>query len=411
MLSFTTVAFSRSKETDLAVPVCEDADLHSDPELDALVRKAMSMEVFGGEKGQKIVLYEQVESTRRRCVFLGLGKQGKMTAETLRAFAGRAVKEAIEAKRSRIAIAVPTAGSLPVAPRATVQSIAEGACLGNHVFSRYKEKPKQTALKAIALLVPPQTGKSFKSLPAQVERVCGGTLKAREWVSTPANDKVPEHLAKAFEAEAKQAGLKVRILSQAQLKRQNFNALLAVGAGSAHPPCLVEMIHDPRGAEKTIVLVGKGVTFDTGGINIKPSAGLDTMKGDMAGAACVAGAMSAVPGLKLKHRIIGITPLVENMPSGSAMRPGDIIKTYAGKTVEVGNTDAEGRLILIDAMAYAIKHYKPDLLIDLATLTGACVVALGEKMAGVFSPDDELAAAIVSAGENTFERCWRMPMP
>jgi leucyl aminopeptidase len=159
------------------------------------------------------------------------------------------------------------------------------------------------------------------------------------------------------------------------------------------------------------VLVGKGVTFDTGGISLKPAAGMETMKADMSGAAAVAGAMLAVARLKPKQRIIGITPIVENMPSGTATRPGDIVTSYAGKTVEIGNTDAEGRLILIDAMAYAIQKHKPDVLIDLATLTGACVVALGEKMAGVFSPDDALAGAIVAAGEAAFERCWRLPMP
>jgi leucyl aminopeptidase len=410
MLSFVTVPLSRSKETDLAVPVCEDAELHADPELAALIDKARSIEACG-DKGRKLVLYEKADNLMRRCVFMGVGKKSNVTAETLRAFAGRAVKEAMEAKRTRIAIAVPGDDALPLPPLAVLKAVAEGACLGNHDFAKYKEKPKRTTLKGVSLMVTPQAAKSFKTLPARVEAVCAGTLKAREWVSTPANDKVPEQLARAFSAEAKQAGVKVRVLSQAQLQRQNFNALLAVGRGSAHPPCLVEMIHAPQKAQKTIVLVGKGVTFDTGGINIKPSAGLDTMKGDMAGAAAVAAVMAAVPRLNLKHRIIGITPIVENMLSGDAMRPGDIVRTYAGKTVEIGNTDAEGRLILIDAMAYAVKQFAPDILIDLATLTGACVVALGEKMAGVFTADDELATAIVAAGESTFERCWRMPMP
>jgi len=409
MLSFTTVPLSRSKETDIAVPVCEDADLHEDPELQELIRKAKSMELFGGEKGRKIVLYEPADNMVRRCVFMGLGAKKTLTAEALRAFAGRAVKEAMEARRSRLGIAVPAA---EVEAQSAVKSLAEGACLANHVFSLYKQKPKNTVLKSIALMSPPQTGKQFKGLLPQIEAVCQATLQARDWVSTPANDKVPEQLAQAFASAAQQAGLKVRVLDKAQLKRQKFNALLAVGAGSAHAPCLVEMTYTPaRKSAKTIVLVGKGVTFDTGGLNIKPSAGLETMKGDMAGAAAVVGAMTAVARLKPRHRVIGVTPMVENMPSGSAVRPGDIVRTYAGKTVEIGNTDAEGRLILIDAMAYAVKQFKPDIMIDLATLTGACVVALGEKMAGVFSPDDALAAAIVAAGEATFERCWRMPLP
>jgi leucyl aminopeptidase len=157
--------------------------------------------------------------------------------------------------------------------------------------------------------------------------------------------------------------------------------------------------------------VGKGVTFDSGGINIKPSPGLEEMKTDMAGAAAVAATLIAVARIKPRINVVGVMPLVENMPSGSATRPGDVVKSFSGKTVEIGNTDAEGRLILIDAMAYAIKKYKPHTLIDMATLTGACVVALGDKIAGVFSPDHELAKSIVDAGNQTGERCWEMPMP
>ena len=168
----------------------------------------------------------------------------------------------------------------------------------------------------------------------------------------------------------------------------------------------------PKDALKTVVLVGKGVTFDSGGINLKPSGSIETMKMDMSGAAAVAGTMMAVAHLKPEIKVVGVMPLVENMPSGAAIRPGDIIRSYTGKTIEIGNTDAEGRLILIDAMAWAIEQYKPDTLIDLATLTGACVVALGEKIAGVFSKDPDAGRrTIVASGEKTHERCWHLPLP
>jgi leucyl aminopeptidase len=203
----------------------------------------------------------------------------------------------------------------------------------------------------------------------------------------------------------------VNILNDNQLRRQRFGALLAVASGSSHSPRLVEIVYHPAKSEKTILFVGKGVTFDSGGINIKPSQNLDAMKSDMAGAAAVAGAMNGIAKFKPGFKVVGITPLVENMPSGSAIRPGDIITAYSGKTIEIGNTDAEGRLILADALAYAIKKYKPDMIIDLATLTGACIIALGEKMAGLFSNDDALARSIISAGEITNERCWRLPLP
>jgi leucyl aminopeptidase len=167
----------------------------------------------------------------------------------------------------------------------------------------------------------------------------------------------------------------------------------------------------PENAQKTIALVGKGITFDTGGINLKPGTSMDAMKCDMAGAAAVAAAVMALADLRYKYAVVAVIPMAENMPSGTATRPGDVIRTWSGKTVEIGNTDAEGRLILADAVSYAIQTYEPDILIDVATLTGACVVALGEKIAGVFSPDDSLAQAITEAGKKLHERCWRMPLP
>jgi len=411
MFKFITTALDRSKTTNLAIPVCEDTDIHAEPAIRELIAQATSLPEFSAEKGQQVVLYNLMEGRIRRCYFGGVGPLKKLTAESLRAFAGRAVKQAMEAEQKEIDLVPPLEPSLEIPAKTTVAAMLEGALLANHSDLRYKEKPNPAQLKKMALRLTAQTAKSCRPLIARAEAVCDGVLKAREWVNTPPNDKVPEQLAAGFQKMAREAGLKVNVLSEAQMKRQKFGALLAVAAGSSHPPCLVEMVHSPANAKKTIVLVGKGVTFDTGGINLKPSAGLDTMKADMAGAAAVAGTMAAVARINPKTRIIGVTPIVENMPSGSATRPGDIVTSYAGKRVEIGNTDAEGRLILIDAMAYAIKKYKPDLLIDLATLTGACVVALGEKIAGVFSRDDELAQAIVTSGENTAERCWRLPMP
>lgn len=411
MLSYTTIPLGRTQVDDLAVPVCEDADIHDDPQVQELIAKARTLDAFAGEKDQQLVLFDLLGGQVRRCLFMGLGPHDRLTPESLRAFAGKAIKAAIGAKRKSMLIAVPLAKPLIMEVPMAVRAIMEGALLGNHAFDKYKEKPKQRPLNTLSLLVPPTTAKRYQALLTRTAAICRGTLMAREWVSTPANDKLPARLAEEFQKAARSAGLKSRVLDAAQLKRQKFNALLAVSAGSANPPRLVEITYNPTKAEKTIVLVGKGVTFDTGGINIKPSAGLDTMKADMSGAAAVAGAMTAMATLKPKQRIVGLMPLVENMPSGSATRPGDIVTSYAGKTVEIGNTDAEGRLILIDTLAYALKKHRPDVLIDLATLTGACVVGLGEKIAGLFSPDDALADGILAAGLATFERCWRMPLP
>jgi leucyl aminopeptidase len=211
--------------------------------------------------------------------------------------------------------------------------------------------------------------------------------------------------------EARKEKLRTRVFTDKELRKGKYGAIVAVGQGSQDKPRLVELVYAPRGAKQTIALIGKGVTFDTGGINLKPSGGLEDMKIDMSGAAAVAATLVSVARLKPKFKVVGIVPIVENMPSGTATRPGDVIKTYAGKTVEIGNTDAEGRLILIDAMEHARKRFKPDVMVDIATLTGACMVALGDKIAGVFSHDDDLADAIVAAGRETHERTWRLPLP
>jgi len=227
----------------------------------------------------------------------------------------------------------------------------------------------------------------------------------------PANDKRPHMLAQIIKTAAAKEKLKITIMDEKRLKKEKFGGILGVAAGSTSKPRLMVLDYRVPKAKKTIVLVGKGVTFDSGGINLKATGFIEDMKMDMAGAAAVAATLITVAKLNPPINVVGVIPLVENMPSGGASRPGDIISTYKGKTVEIGNTDAEGRLILIDALAYAIKTYKPDTIIDAATLTGACAVALGEKIAGVFSFNDDLAKAIVASGEKTHERCWHMPLP
>ena len=411
MINLTSTAAARTVTPYLAVPVCQDVDLHQNSTLKALCAKAKAYPEFTGKKDQQILLYDLPGTKIQRAVFFGLGKLADLDAESLRELGGKAVKAARAAESSSIVLAVPDADGLKLTAQEKVRAMAEGLCLANHSFEAYKSDSKYKALKKLSLLVQPRQVKSLKNLIAEVDIVCRSTLQAREWVSTPSNNKPPLAFARAVSTEARKVGLKIRIHDQAGLRRDKFGALLAVAAGSDNPPCLVELVHAQRGAAKTIVLVGKGVTFDTGGISLKPSANMDLMKSDMAGAAAVAAFMLAAARLKPKVNIIGILPLVENMPSGSAARPGDIVTSYSGKTVEIGNTDAEGRLILIDAMAYAAKKYKPDVMVDLATLTGACIVALGDKIAGVFSPDDILAQAIADAGQATFERCWRLPLP
>ncbi len=411
MIKLTTQSIERSKMALLAVPVCKDANIHTQSPVQKLISHATDLSEFSGKDKQQIILYDPIGTKAKRCLFVGVGEKDNINLESLRRFAGQAVQKAIEAKLSKVVIVVPDAASIGTESEEAIRAMAEGASLANHIFEKYKEKSKNTPLKEIALLLPKKASQKAKNVVRQVEAVTQGTLMAREWVNIPANDKVPSQFAKMIMAAAKGSGLRISVMDQAQLKKKRFGALLSVSVGSSSPPKLVEMVYSPPKAKKTIVLVGKGVTFDTGGYNLKPSSGLSTMKIDMGGAAAVAAAMIALARIKPKVRVVGLTPLVENMVSGAATRPGDIVTSYAGKTVEVGNTDAEGRLILIDAMAYAIKKYKPDTMIDMATLTGACVVALGDKLAGVFTKDDSLSDAIIASGHATHERCWPMPLP
>jgi leucyl aminopeptidase len=326
-------------------------------------------------------------------------------------FAGKAVKACIRKNLTGAVLAAPSAKGLNMKTGDMLEALLEGACLGNHRFDKYKKEKKLTPLKSIDILTTPGNAKKHGALVRKVKAICAGTLQAREWVSTPSNDKRPGAFSRMIVREAKKEKLKTRVLTDKDLRKGEYGAILAVGEGSQDKPRLVELIYAPRGAKQTIALIGKGVTFDTGGINLKTSGGIEDMKIDMSGAAAVAATLIAVARLKPKVKVVGVIPIVENMPSGTATRPGDIIQSYAGKTIEIGNTDAEGRLILIDAMAHALKTFNPDVMVDIATLTGACMVALGDKIAGVFSRDDDLADAIVAAGRKAHERAWRLPLP
>jgi leucyl aminopeptidase len=411
MLALKTVNLKRVKVDTLVVPVCEDCEIHTDKTLKSLIDAAKAFAEFKGKKGDVITLFQPAETRIARAVFFGLGKTETLTGESFRAFAGKAVKFCINAGLPALTLATPSAGALTIDAETVFGSLMEGACLGNHIFDRYKMEKEKKPVKRMVLMATAAQKKAYSVLAESVSAVCDASLMAREWVSTPSNDKRPEAFAEMIQNAARSTGLKIRIMDERWLEKQQFGAMLAVAQGSSAKPRLVTMEYAPKGAKKTVVLVGKGVTFDSGGINLKPSGSIETMKMDMSGAAAVAGTMMALARLKPDVKVMGVMPIVENMPSGTAIRPGDIIRSYAGKTIEIGNTDAEGRLILIDAMAWAIKQYKPDTLIDLATLTGACIVALGEKIAGVFSKDPQLAATIVTAGEKTHERCWHLPLP
>jgi len=401
----------------LVVPVCEDNAIHSDLSIIELIKKTEAIKEFHGKKDESLMLYHVDGVKAERILFMGMGKQEALNLESFRAMAGKSVKKAIGHDLSDMTFCVPAVLPAGLETETLMASILEGACLGNHVFDAYKKEKTKKVLKAISVFTDPSTAEPLAKLPARIRTICRGTLLAREWVSMPSNDKTPERLVRSMVKAAEKEELSFTILDDKVLKQSGMGAIMAVGAGSRSKPRLLILDYNPYKNKKsaknkrTIALVGKGVTFDSGGINLKPSASLDEMKMDMSGAAAVAATLIILARLNHNFRVVGVIPVVENMPSGDATRPGDIIKTYSGKTVEIGNTDAEGRLILADAMSYAIKMFKPDMMIDLATLTGACVIALGEKIAGVFSTDQKLSDDIVTSGDATAERCWPLPLP
>lgn len=291
-------------------------------------------------------------------------------------------------------------------------NVALGIMLRAYSFDAYKTKKSddKDKPKNVKFTIITSSATTAKRLLGDVEAIAGGVALARDLVNEPANILGPvEFAAKA--KELSRLGVKVDVLTEREMKKLGMGALLGVSQGSVRPPRLAIMQwNGGKAKDKPVALIGKGVVFDTGGISMKPAGGMEDMKGDMGGAAAVIGAMHAIAGRKAKANVIGILGLVENMPDGNAQRPGDIVTSMSGQTIEVLNTDAEGRLVLCDALWYCNDRFKPKCMINLATLTGAIMVALGKSHAGLFSNDDELAARISSAGVATAEKVWRMPL-
>ncbi len=411
MLNLKTGDLSKLKTDAIIIPVCEDSEIHDNSAVISIIKHTATAGEFKGAKDDELTLFDLPGIKISRIIFLGLGEIKQIDPESLRAFCGKAVKKCIRKKLDEILIVAPSAKNLKIEFQTILESMMEGAFLGNHIFDKYKKEKKIKSLKQVSFFVEPEISKKFSELPFIVKAVCGGTILAREWVSIPSNDKKPEQLAKDMSVAAGKENLKVKVFNEQKLKRLGFGAMLAVASGSSSSPRLLILEYDPKVTKKTMALVGKGITFDSGGINLKPPGSLEDMKMDMSGAAAVAATLISAAKINPKTRIIGAIPIVENMPSGDAARPGDIVTGYNGKTIEINNTDAEGRLILADVISYVIKEYRPDILIDVATLTGACVVALGERIAGVFSTDEKLAEEIIQSSKKTGERCWRMPLP
>jgi leucyl aminopeptidase len=380
------------------------------------IRTAFASGDFSGKKDQTLLLYSGRGLRARRILLLGLGEDSELDAEALRCSAGQAVSQAASRKARRVAFAVPRA-AVATDP-AGIQALAEGALLADYRFDQYRKSGDNGVghVSGVSLLLPRGAGLTAARRAARTGAILAESQNAaRQLSDTPGNALPPAELARAAQRVAREVGLRARVLGVPELKRRRMGAILAVGQGSAHPPRMVALEHRPRGRGKAdatppVCIVGKGLTFDSGGISIKPSASMDEMKHDMSGAAAVVGALRACALLDLPIPVVGVIGAAENMPSGSAYRPGDIVTSMAGKTIEVLNTDAEGRVVLADALHFARTEFEPSAIVDLATLTGACVIALGRWATGLFGNSEKLIEIVRAAGEVSGERAWPMPL-
>ncbi|SCB22126.1 leucyl aminopeptidase [Rhizobium multihospitium] len=346
-----------------------------------------------------------------RIIVIGAGKAKDLTAHDWLKLGGSAAAKIRNTEKVAIFL---DASNVEVGPKEAAD-FALGMLLRAYSFDTYKTKKgdedeKGASRKAVKVTIVTQEAAAAKKLYATSEAVAGGVILARDLVNEPPNVLGPvEFAAKAKELE--KLGVEIEILTEREMRRLGMAALLGVAQGSARPPRLVVMQwKGGKAKDKPVAFIGKGVVFDTGGISIKPAAGMEEMKGDMGGAAAVTGLMHTLAAREAKVNAIGVIGLVENMPDGNAQRPGDIVTSMSGQTIEIINTDAEGRLVLCDALWYTNDRFKPQFMINLATLTGAILVALGNLQAGLFCNDDKLAGELTAAGLATDERLWRMPL-
>ncbi len=367
-------------------------------------------------KGKKAeVLLFPLPGGRRRIALVGLSKPADLSIETVRRAIGYLTRH-LKGKGIRsLCVDLPsfTAGKLP--PEDCARAIADGHALASYEFTRYKSERTEPEKRRLVISLSKEHVRVKDRVGAAVSRegkLLDTVLWTRDLANLPADTATPEFLANQAAQLGKDVKLKVTIFDEKKLKEMGCGGILAVGGGSIHPPRMAILEYTGAGGRnaKTIAVVGKGITFDSGGISIKPSTGMSEMKFDKSGAVAVLGILRAAAELKLKVNVIGVMALAENLPGGSSYRPGDIVKTFSGKTIEVLNTDAEGRVVLSDALSYVATKYSPDQIVDLATLTGACVVALGNDIAGLLSTDDHLAAGLLASSEATGEHLWRLPL-
>ena len=347
-------------------------------------------------------LYTFSKLPARKILFAGLGNKNEFNTEKSRIISGKIIQYAKEFKIKELSIFTFNFS------KDIIESFVEGIILSSYSFEKFKTS-KNNTIDKVSILIEGNT-KEYQKKINEISVICQSVNLGREISNLPPNECSPQYLAK-IALELKNQGIKSKIISFDVMKDMGLNGIVSVGGGSINSPKLIVLNYEgTKKEEKPILLVGKAVTFDSGGISIKPSDKMEEMKFDKCGGVNVIAIMKSLSSLKIKHNVIGIIPTVENMPSNSSYRPSDIIKMYNGKSVEVINTDAEGRLILADALSFGIKQYKPKLIIDMATLTGACIIALGNNIAGIIGNDEKLIKKILDMSKVTDEKMWQLPL-
>ncbi|OGP08123.1 MAG: hypothetical protein A2048_00430 [Deltaproteobacteria bacterium GWA2_45_12] len=391
-----------------------EVDTHSflgklDKKTGGFIKQVLKQEKFEGKAGQTKLINTWKKLSADYVLIVGLGEKKNFNLEIVRKASASAYQTALQIRASKIVTAAH-GGHLGVFSKGEcVQAVVEGMGLAAYQFSRYKKLPKDSpTVEEVALLCPdPKKVAEVKRGLERGELVAQGARLARDLINTPAADMAPFDLAKMAQGLK---GIKTVVYKEPQIRAMKMGAYLGVAQGSIHPPAFIEMHYKPTGsAKKKVVIIGKGVTFDSGGLSLKPPKSMETMKDDMSGAAAVIGLMSVIAQLKPKVEVWGLVAAAENMPDAKSQRPGDVVTASNGKTIEVLNTDAEGRLTLADALVYAQKK-NPHYTIDLATLTGACLVALGDRISAIMGNDKKLVDTLISCGLKTGEKLWELPL-
>jgi leucyl aminopeptidase len=395
----------------LALPVPEPGTLHGEAaDVDRAVKgrlaEVASAEGFSG-KPNRTVLLHAAEGPARRILLVGIGREA--TPEGLRRYGAVAIRRARDLRAARVAVATNVGDGRSGPPDEAVRAVAEGAGLGAYAFTRYRKAENGAEVAEVVVIARGGDREACDRTMRHADVVVRATHRARDLVNEPPNVLTPTALAEIAKDVASASGLECRVIDLDEARGMGMGLFAAVAQGSAQPPKFVILEHRPAGARRTVALVGKGITFDTGGLSIKTASGMKTMKGDMAGAATVVAAMGALRDLGVSSRVVGIVAATENMINGAAMRPGDIVRGLSGLTVEITNTDAEGRLVLADGLTYAVRA-GADEIIDIATLTGACVVALGDWTAGVMGNNQPLIDRLLTAAAWAGEQLWQLPL-